>query len=154
MIWTKIAKLEVWWHPPMMPSATIPTTVTATLSPQATRRGVFLSSFTVTFNGFFRTMALHRVRQWDKGGCSACSSSEKRDSRASSNASTHVRCKRGRRGDGKPFLEIQGAYREPWAGVKIPSVCLVHTSPSLPVQKLFTRQSRPICMLYCKHKNA
>lgn len=27
MIWTKIAKLEVWWHPPMMLSATIPTTL-------------------------------------------------------------------------------------------------------------------------------
>lgn len=41
---------------------------------------------------------------------------------------THVRCKRGR---GKPFLEIQGACRDPWAGVKNPSVCLFHASLSV-----------------------
>ena len=45
----------------------------------------------------------------------------------------HVRWVRGGGvvyGNGKPFLEIQGAFREPWAGAKKPSVFLVHVSLS------------------------
>lgn len=37
----------------------------------------------------------------------------------------------GSKGDGLPFLEMQGAFREPWAGVKKPSVFPLHVSPTM-----------------------
>lgn len=153
MIWTKIAKLEVWWHPPMMPSATIPTTL------RLSRHRPHGEGFSSRHSWW---LLMDSFAQWPytvsgsrTGAVAVLVPVVKRETAEQARAPIHMYDARGGvGGDGKPFLEIQGAYREPWAGVKIPSVCLVHTSLSLPVRKLFTRQSRPICMLYWKHKNA
>ncbi len=74
-------------------------------------------------------MAFHQV--WQAWAVVVFVPVVKRYSRAHSG--TNAQCMyagRGVWGDGKPFLEIQGAYREPWVGVKKPSVFLVHVSLS------------------------
>lgn len=135
MISPKIDKPEVWWHPRMMQSATISTTVG--LSRGVGHTEVF--SFTrlrpltpiVSHNGpfFFSAGRMGRM-------CFFRPSSEKTRSRAFY-IDTHVRCKRGR---GKPFLEIQGACRDSWAGVKNPSVCVPVSciSPSSCVEVIYS----------------
>lgn len=135
LIWTKLNKLLVWLHTQIFSSTTISTTVSGFIPQKLIsgrhrpRRGIFRSAIHSQYMPGSDTNCKSAASMWlfTKSGKPALLwfvSQQWKDTAEPILAQMHQRWE-GKR-DGKPFLETQGAYREPWVGVTKPSVFLVH----------------------------
>lgn len=139
-VWTKRNHLEVWSH---IKLCGVPPHLLRLDCLNKDRRGVSSSKPVIcktltaktALTGFY-TKALHQVRQ--SRLVVNFVPVVKRYSRDHSGTNTQSMCAlRGGVGGWEAIFRNPGAYREPWAGVKLPSVFLVHVSFCLAELMLF-----------------